>query len=283
MASSVEGKLPSGQPARRRLYIYKLPASAGATSAGTAAAKPTESSAPASEASAAAVSAPTPSSSEQQHPEEDLAQRSKKDNQENYAKNEDLLSRQLARFGPGLRHRKLRPGSCQLYARVLCDDIRHPGRHQCYRAAVVILSEQRDGLAAKASDFSIGQNRLQSVADFDAVFSVLHGQKDEDAVVRGFAADAPLLVQVDRVALNVRPIQGVHRDYGNLRMRLLVELLADVIELRDGVLIENVGKVVDVIGGVQLGDRFCPKQQRERQQGDGDADRLQELHPRVIV
>ena len=47
--------------------------------------------------------------------------------------------------------------------------------------------------------------------------------------------------------------------------------------------IENVGEIVDVVGGMQLGDRLCRKQQRERQQDDGDADRLQKLHSRVIV
>jgi hypothetical protein len=239
---------------------YKLPAAAGATTAGTASTKASEPAAPAPEASTAAVAAPAATGAKQKHPEQDLAQRSQKDNQENYAKNEQLLSRQpFLRLTAG-RRRELRTRSRQLYTGVLRDDIRDPRRHQGNGAAIVILPEQRDCLAAKVSDLAIGEDRLQSVADFDAVFPVLHRQKDEDSVVRGFAADTPLLVQVNGVTLNVRTIQGIHRDYGDLGVRLLVELLADVIQLRDGGLIENMGEIVDVVGRMQLGDGLCPKQ-----------------------
>ena len=64
---------------------------------------------------------------------------------------------------------------------------------QRHRAVVVVLPEQRDSFAAKTSDFAIGQDRFQPVADFDAVFPVLHRQEDQNAVVGGLAADAPLL------------------------------------------------------------------------------------------
>ena len=130
--------------------------------------------------------------------------------------------------------RELRTGSRQFDAGVLRDDIRDPRGHQRYRAVVVILPEQRDRLAAKASDLAVGQNRLQAVADFDAVLPVLHRQQDQDSVVGGLAADAPLLVQGDGVALDVRTVQGIHRDDGDLRVRFLVDLLADVVQLRDG-------------------------------------------------
>ena len=99
-------------------------------------------------------------------------------------------------------------------------------------------------------------------------------------MVRGFAPDAPLLVQRDGVALDVGTIQGIHRDDGDLGVRLLLDLLADVVQLRDRGLVEHVGEVVDVVGGAKLGDRLCRKQQRERQQEDGDANRLHKLHSR---
>ncbi len=152
---------------------------------------------------------------------------------------------------------ELRAIAGQLNAGVLRDDVGDSRSHQRDGAVVVILPQQRDRFAAKASDLAIGQDRLQPVADFDAVFAVLHRQQDQHSVVRGFAANAPLLVQGDGVALNVCTVEGIYGDHGNLRMGFLVELLADVIELPDGGLIEDVGKVVDVIGGAQLGDGLC--------------------------
>ena len=72
-----------------------------------------------------------------------------------------------------------------------------------------------------------------------------------------FAANAPLLVQGDGIAFNVRTVQGIYCDYGNLGLRFLLELLADVVQLRDGGRIQNVGEVVDIIGRTQLGGGFC--------------------------
>ena len=161
------------------------------------------------------------------------------------------------RWGALWRRRELRAIAGQFDAGILRDDVGDPRSHQRYGAVVVILPQQRDRLAAKASDLAISQDRLQPVADFDAVFVVLHRQQDQDSVVRGFAADSPLLVQGDGVALNVGAVERIYGDHGNLRVRFLVELLADVVELRDGGLIEDVGEVVDVVGGAQLGDGLC--------------------------
>ena len=200
---------------------------------------------------------PSASHSEQKQPEQDVAQRSHKHDQDNYAKNEQLLPGQpLFGLAAGL-HRELRAVSGQFNAGILRDDIRDSRRHQRHGAVVVVLPQQRDSLAAEASDLAVGQDRFQSVADFDAVFVVLHRQQDQDTVVRGFASDTPLLVQGDGVALDVRTVESVYRDYGDLRLGFLVELLADVVQLRDGGLVEDVGEVVDVVGGTQLGDRLC--------------------------
>jgi hypothetical protein len=260
---------------------YKLPAAAGATAAGAAPAESTEAAAPTPETTPAAVAAATVASSaspEQEEVEQEFAQRGQEHDQENYAKNEQLFSGQLSpRLDPGLV-RELWAGSRQLYAGILRYDISDPGGHKRDRAVIVILPEQRDGLAAKASDLAIGQDRLQPVADFNAVFPVLHCKKDQDAMVCSFAANTPLFVEGDGIAFNVRTIQGIHRDYGNLGVRFLVELLADVVQLRDGGRIQNVGEIVDIIGRTQLGDGFCRNEQRERQQDNGYADRLQKPH-----
>jgi len=94
-------------------------------------------------------------------------------------------------------------------------------------------------------------------------------------VVGGLAANTPLFVEGDGIAFNVRTVQGIYCGYGNLGLRFLLDLLADVVQLRDGGRIQNVGEIVDIIGRTQLGDGFCRNEQRERQQDNGYADRLQ--------
>ena len=63
-----------------------------------------------------------------------------------------------------------------------------------------------------------------------------------------------------------RGMNGHDRDLG---MSLLFDLAADFIHLRDRALIQNVGKIVDVVGGFKLSDglslRGKHKQQRCQQ------------------
>ncbi len=79
--------------------------------------------------------------------------------------------------------RNFRTGSGQRDAGILRDDIGDSRGHQQHRAVVVVLPEQRNRLAAKAADFAVRQNRFQAVANFDAVFPVLHRQQDQDSVI----------------------------------------------------------------------------------------------------
>src|ERR1700730_11101152 len=48
-------------------------------------------------------------------------------------------------------------------------------------------------------------------------------------------------------------------------MRLLVDLPANLIHLRDRVLVQNVGKVVDVAGRLELGNGFSLRRQNQQQ------------------
>ncbi len=57
-------------------------------------------------------------------------------------------------------------------------------------------------------------------------------------------------------------MDGHHRDLG---MRFLVDLPADLVYLHDRVLVQNVGKVVDVVSGFELGDRFSLRRQDQKQ------------------
>ena len=71
-------------------------------------------------------------------------------------------------------------------------------------------------------------------------------------MVCGFAADAPFVEEIDRITFDVGSVERLNGDDGNLRVRLLVDLLTNIVELRDGVLVKDVSEVVDVIRGFQL-------------------------------
>ena len=65
-------------------------------------------------------------------------------------------------------------------------------------------------------------------------------------MVGRLAANAPLLEQVDGITVDVRPVQRIDRHHRYLRVSFLVNLLAEIVELRRGALIEDVGKVIEV-------------------------------------
>src|ERR1700691_159663 len=89
--------------------------------------------------------------------------------------------------------------------------------------------------------------------------------KDQYSSVLGFAAHSPLMEKVDCVALDIRTIERMNRHYRDLGMSLLFDLVADVIHLRDRVLIQNVSEVVDVVGGLELGNRLGLHGQSQQQ------------------
>src|SRR5271165_5983688 len=80
--------------------------------------------------------------------------------------------------------------------------------------------------------------------------------KDQYSAVLRLAADAPLVKQIDRVTFDLGTIQRMDRYYRDLGVRLLIDLPADLVHLRDRVLVQNVGEIVDVVGGFELGDRL---------------------------
>ncbi len=77
----------------------------------------------------------------------------------------------------------------------------------------------------------------------------------------------------------VERIDGHERD---LRLCLFVHLPADVLDLGFGPRVENVGKVVDVSGGLKLRDRFCLGESAGNQQQDGQADSCAGTHRQIV-
>ena len=81
---------------------------------------------------------------------------------------------------------------------------------------------------------------------------ILSRQQDQHTLVGSFAADAPFVEEIDGIALNVGPVERLYSDDGDLCMRLLFDLLTNIVELCDGVLIKDMSKIVDVIRGFEL-------------------------------
>ena len=143
--------------------------------------------------------------------------------------------------------RRDRTHAGELHTRILRNDLGDPRYHERDRAAVVVLAQKWNRFAAESPYFAIRQNRFQPVANLGSVAVFLCGQQDQHTAICGFAADSPFLVQIDGIALDIGAIERLNGDNGDLRMRLLVDLPADVIELRDCGLVENVREIVDVV------------------------------------
>jgi hypothetical protein len=69
--------------------------------------------------------------------------------------------------------------------------------------------------------------------------------------------------KVDGVTLNISAIEGLYSHHCDLRMGLFVNLPADLVHLRDRILIQNVGEIIDVVGRFELGDRLGPRCQNK--------------------
>jgi len=135
----------------------------------------------------------------------------------------------------------------ELHTRILRNDLGDPRYHKRDRAAVVVLAQKWNRFAAEAPYFAIWENRLQPVANLGSVAVFLCGQQDQHTAICGFAADSPFLVQISGIALDIGAIERLNCDYGDLRVRLLIDLPADVIELCDGGLVENMREIIDVV------------------------------------
>ena len=247
----------------------QLPSTARAATTRTATAKSSEPAASAAKASATTVASSataTASAAKQKQPEKHPAKRRNKEDQQNDDGEKNHSSRRQPLPWPFLWLRwNFRTGSGERDAGVLCDDLGDSRGHQQQRAGVVVLPQQRNRLTAKSANFPVRQDWFQAVANFDPVFPVLHGQQDQDSMIGFLAADSPAFEQVDGVAVDIRTIQRIDGHDRDLRLRLLIDLLADVIQLRDGGGIENVGEIVDVVSWAQLGNGLSVKQERQRQ------------------
>ncbi len=85
---------------------------------------------------------------------------------------------------------------------------------------------------------------------------VVDGVENQHSAIRRLAPHAPLMEKIDRITLDIGAIERFDGHDRDLCMSLLVDLAADFVHLRDRVLIQNVSKIVDVVGCFELSDRL---------------------------
>ena len=146
-------------------------------------------------------------------------------------------------------HRKLDAG-------ILCNNDRNPRSYQQQRLAVVAGAHERHSFPLKSSHFAVRQDRLQSITDLNTGAMVINRVKNQYSTVGRLASYSPLMEQINRITFHVGAVERSDGHYRDLGMSLFVDLAADLVDLRDCVPVQNVGKVVDVIGGFEFGDRF---------------------------
>lgn len=237
--------------------MRQLPAStrtATARHATTEATKPSTSTAETSTTKTApsAPSASTPpwAAAEEQPPEQDFSERAYKNENDNNEDPRDCLRRNpIVRFFPPRRSQIY---SGQLDPRVLRNRIRNMLRHQADSAVVVALLEERHSFAPEAAYFTVRKNGLKTIPDFGAVAMIFYRKKDQNTAIGRLVADSPFLEQVNRVALDIVSIERIDRDHGHLRVRFLINLQAEIVEVADRAVTEHMCEIIDVVAVVEL-------------------------------
>ncbi len=125
--------------------------------------------------------------------------------------------------------------------------------HDLYGSTVVIaLPQQRDHIAAKATYFAVGKNRLESVSNFCPIFVIVDRKQHHHASVCSLVAHAPLLEKVVREVFSRIALQGFDRDNADLGLGFLINFPAEPRQLFHGCRVERTAKIVDVSMRIEL-------------------------------
>ncbi len=96
-----------------------------------------------------------------------------------------------------------------------------------------------------APGLGVGDAAFEAVADFDAGGAVVDGDEDDDAVVFGFVADAPLPQDGEGVVGGGGAFEAFDDDGDDVGFCFAFELGAEEVDARFGVVAEDAGVVAD--------------------------------------
>src|SRR5690348_1584367 len=142
--------------------------------------------------------------------------------------------------------RRLRRNGSERDAAIFGNDASDALREEENGAAIIADAQLRHGLAAKVADKTVWQNGLKTVANLDAILPVALREKDQDAAVFLFRADAPAGSKIDRIILDGLAIERTDSDDGDLNLGFLVHFGADGVQIAAGIGVDDAGKVVDI-------------------------------------
>ena len=153
------------------------------------------------------------------------------------------------------------------------NDLRHLTHGQGHRAVVVSCAKIGHHGATDIADLGIVEDTLEPIADVDAIFVIVDGQKYQGSAVSALFAYLPGIFKLVGPISGVIAIEVADGNDGKLGVCLgVVKLGAKAVKLRNGLRRKDMGKVADVIGG--LGQVFhllgpCDGNQEndERRQG----------------
>jgi len=119
------------------------------------------------------------------------------------------------------------------------------GRGQ-HRRAVIALPQQRPHLPQRIADESVGKDRLQAVADFDAILMILDREEHQEAGILTFFPNAPFAKQSVGVVFYGIAIGAVDGDQGDLRAGGTLHLGPVLLNASLGCVVQDMGEVADV-------------------------------------
>jgi len=119
---------------------------------------------------------------------------------------------------------------------------------------VVSLKKIGAHQAAGVASAGVVDDRLEAVADFDAIFAVGRSNEEKNAAIVFFVADTELFEEVVAILIDVFAIEGTDGDDGHLGAGFLFDFEAEGFEAGFRVGRNDAGQVGDVAGGVNVLD-----------------------------
>src|SRR6266849_9080788 len=123
--------------------------------------------------------------------------------------------------------------------------------------AVIGLAQKWNHGAPGISCARVIDNRLQAVADFDAVFVLVGCYKKQHTAIVAFAADPKLLVQIHAIVFDAFTVQRFHRDNRDLRASFLLDFIAKRLKPRLGIRGDHAREIRHITGRVNGLGIFC--------------------------
>src|SRR5229473_6493849 len=159
----------------------------------------------------------------------------------------------------------------------------HP-RRGLDRGAVVSPAQQRHHRAARVSSTRVVNHRFQAVPNFNTVFVLVGSNQEQHAAIVALASHPELLVQIHRKVLDALSLQRMHRNHGDLRASLFLDLVAESFQPGLRVWSYHARKVCDISARMYVFRIFSKRRKRRQKQQNarrGRRERAKAFHREI--